>query len=81
LDTCVLKLNFNDYINSLRIEEFIKLYKADTNKQFTMLSLALDSGFNSKPTFNRAFKKLKGVSPKAYFEQNTGKSQLDISLA
>jgi AraC-like DNA-binding protein len=60
-------LNFNDYINSLRIENFISLYKDDKNSRFTLLSLALDSGFNSKATFNRAFKKIKGCSPKEYF--------------
>ena len=63
--------NFNDYVNSLRIEAFIQLYQQKENKQFTMLSIAYDSGFNSKATFNRAFKKIKGVSPKAYFEQSS----------
>ena len=29
----------------------------------TLLGLALDSGFNSKATFNRAFKKFAGHSP------------------
>ena len=61
--------NFNDFINSLRIEEFIRRYQEDVNQRFTMLSLALDSGFNSKATFNRAFKKIKGSSPKEYFDE------------
>lgn len=61
--------NFNDYINSLRIEEFIRAYTSDVNRRFTLLSIALDSGFNSKATFNRAFKKIKGCSPKEYFEK------------
>ncbi len=59
-------VNFNDYVNHLRVEEFIRLYKHDASRQYTLLALALDSGFNSKATFNRAFKKLKGVSPKEY---------------
>lgn len=58
--------NFNEYINTYRIEEFIRLHAADTSQRFTLLSLALDSGFNSKATFNRAFKKIKGVSPKEF---------------
>ena len=62
----IFDLNFNDYINSLRIEEFIRLYEADKKKRFTILAIALDSGFNSKATFNRAFKKIKGSSPKDY---------------
>jgi AraC-like DNA-binding protein len=64
-----LHKNFNDYINELRIEEFIKLFKSDKGRQFTMLSIALDSGFNSKATFNRAFKKIKGCSPKEYLSK------------
>lgn len=63
----VVGQNFNDYINHLRVEEFIRLYQEDKDRKFTILSLALDSGFNSKSTFNRAFKKFKGMSPKAFF--------------
>ncbi len=58
--------NFNDYVNSLRIEEFIKKFNKDKNRKYTLLSLALDSGFNSKATFNRAFKKIKGSSPQEF---------------
>ena len=61
----VFKQNFNDYINGLRIEEFIRLYQLDGEK-YTLLSLAFESGLNSKATFNRAFKKIKGSSPKEF---------------
>ncbi|MEM6643014.1 MAG: helix-turn-helix domain-containing protein [Bacteroidota bacterium] len=60
--------NFNDFINTLRIEEFVRMYKEDTANRFTLLSLALDSGFNSKATFNRAFKKIKGNSPRDFLQ-------------
>ncbi len=60
--------NFNDYINALRIEEFIRAFRKAENRNYTMLALAFDAGFNSKATFNRAFKKAKGCAPKAYFE-------------
>ena len=60
--------NFNEYINTYRIEEFIRLYSEDENKKYTLLSMALDSGFNSKATFNRAFRKIKGVSPKEFLK-------------
>ncbi|MGB0431945.1 MAG: helix-turn-helix domain-containing protein [Bacteroidia bacterium] len=69
----IIKMNFNDYINALRVDEFIRLYEKDKSNQYTLISLAIDSGFNSKATFNRAFKKLKGTSPKAYFLQNNNK--------
>lgn len=60
--------NFNDYINGLRVEEFIRLCNQDQSRKYTLLSIAYDAGFNSKATFNRAFKKVKGSSPKEYFQ-------------
>ncbi|WP_111672547.1 helix-turn-helix domain-containing protein [Algoriphagus litoralis] len=64
----LIGMNFNDYINSFRIEEFIKKYQEKKNRSYTLLSLAFDSGFNSKATFNRAFKKTKGCSPQEFFK-------------
>lgn len=61
--------NFNDYINGLRIEEFIRLYEEDTDRKYTLLSMAYDAGFNSKATFNRAFRKIKSCSPKEYLDK------------
>ena len=62
------KKNFNDYINALRIEEFINLTKLQNNQNLTLEALAYESGFNSKSTFNRAFKKVHGSSPTAYLQ-------------
>lgn len=56
---------FSDYVNSYRIEEVKQLLNDPKNKQFTLLSLAFDAGFNSKASFNRAVKKLTGKSPRA----------------
>lgn len=64
----IFQQNFNDYINALRIEAFIRAYQLPENRQYTMLFVALDAGFNSKATFNRAFKKAKGCAPKDYFD-------------
>lgn len=59
-------LNFNDYINRYRVEDVVlKMQDARYSNQ-TLLSLAFDAGFNSKSTFNRAFLKFKGVSPKDF---------------
>jgi len=56
-------LNFNDFINAKRCEAFMTRLHNGEHHQHTLLSLALDSGFNSKSTFNRAFKKQMGISP------------------
>jgi len=55
--------NFNDFINAKRCERFLHRLENGEHKQHTLLSLALDSGFNSKSTFNRSFKKQMGYSP------------------
>lgn len=62
----VFKKNYNDYINELRIEEFEEKVRSGEAKNLTLLSLAYDSGFNSKATFNRAFKKLRDSSPREF---------------
>ncbi|MCT4643872.1 MAG: AraC family transcriptional regulator [Carboxylicivirga sp.] len=55
------KVNFYDFVNKYRVEEFIK--RAANNKEFNLLAHALDSGFNSKSSFNSVFKKLKEETP------------------
>jgi AraC-like DNA-binding protein len=58
--------SFYDYINAYRVEAFInKLQKGDSNK-FSLLGLAFDCGFNSKSSFNRVFKNIKGKSPSEF---------------
>lgn len=54
-------VNFNDFVNRFRVEE-VKRRLGETGGA-TVLEIAFDSGFNSKATFNRAFKKFTGVSP------------------
>ena len=44
--------------------------KLGEHRNQTLLGLALDSGFNSKATFNRSFKKLTSLSPKEWMAQN-----------
>ncbi len=60
--------NFYDYINSKRIEHFIKLTSKPENRKFTILSLAFDSGFNSKSSFNKYFKKVTEVTPSEFLK-------------
>lgn len=59
--------NFYNYINALRIKEFIKFVSQPENKKYTMISLAYDCGFNSKSTFNKHFKLNTGKTPTEFF--------------
>lgn len=66
-------MNFNDFVNHYRIEAIKeKLHRGEHHKT-TLLGIALDAGFNSKATFNRAFKKSTSLSPKDYIEKTVSK--------
>lgn len=60
------KVNFHDFVNKYRVEEFIK--RAKSNNNFSILANALDSGFNSKSSFNIVFKKFKEITPSKYMD-------------
>jgi AraC-like DNA-binding protein len=64
------KQNFRDYVNRYRVEEFIAIAQQDFNKRYTFLALANEVGFNSKSTFNAAFKKVTQQSPRDFFRSN-----------
>ncbi len=64
------KLNFNDFVNEYRVNALMEKLKAGEQKKQTLLGIAFDCGFNSKATFNRAFKKQTGSSPKEWMEKN-----------
>ncbi|MBC8644955.1 AraC family transcriptional regulator [Flavobacterium lindanitolerans] len=65
--------NFYNYINSKRVEEAKRLLLSDKSEGLNMLGIAFASGFNSKTTFNTAFKKWAGLSPSQYQKQNIKK--------
>ena len=62
----VYQATFYDYINKYRIEEFVKKIENQEHEKHTLLALAMDVGFNSKATFNRAFKVVTGDTPSNY---------------
>ena len=57
-------LNFNNFINTFRVQEACRLLKEEPNR--TILSIAFASGFNSKASFNRAFTKNMKMSPREF---------------
>lgn len=58
---------FYHYINTYRIDEFLKLSSLPENRKFTYQGLAQQCGFSSKTTFNKYFKLQTGKTPSEYF--------------
>jgi AraC-like DNA-binding protein len=64
-----LKKNFYDLVNGYRVEEAKRLLMNPKSRNYTILSVGLDAGFNSKTTFNTVFKKFTGMTPSDYREK------------
>lgn len=58
-----LNKNFFDFVNQYRIEEARRLLSEPSKITGTILQIAYDTGFNSKSSFNKAFKKYTGMTP------------------
>jgi AraC-like DNA-binding protein len=58
-----IKMNFRDYINSLRIKHSVRLMNSGN---MTITEIAYESGFESIRTFNRVFKQYYNMSPSEY---------------
>ncbi len=63
-------LNFNDFVNLYRIKALMQKLEEREHDIQTLLSLALECGFNSKSTFNRAFKRYTSLTPKEYIQKH-----------
>lgn len=61
--------SFTHYINTYRVSYFKDLLDNPKKKQFTILSLAEESGFNSKSTLVRIFKQHTGTTPSEYLNR------------
>ncbi|WP_424961827.1 helix-turn-helix domain-containing protein [Ekhidna sp.] len=61
-----LQKNFNDFINTYRLEAFQKKALEPKNSHLTLLGLAFESGFTSKSVFNDFFRKTTGLTPKQW---------------
>ena len=61
--------NFNDFVNEYRVEAFKQKINTPQYSHYTMLAVAYDCGFNSKTTFNRAFKKLTNTMPSEFLQK------------
>ncbi|MEK6152481.1 helix-turn-helix domain-containing protein [Flavobacteriaceae bacterium 3-367] len=59
-------MSFFDYVNGFRVEYLKNLLANPENRKYTILALGIESGFNSKASLNRIFKKYVRVSPKEF---------------
>jgi AraC-like DNA-binding protein len=55
--------NFNDFVNTFRIEESLLYLKDKEMQRKTILEILYASGFNSKSSFNLVFKRYTGYTP------------------
>ena len=61
--------HFFDFINTYRIENAMTILKDITKREETILEILYEVGFNSKSSFNTAFKKHTGTTPTLYRKQ------------
>ena len=63
-------VGFSEYINLLRVQKAKKYLTSKKYAHYTISSIGLECGFNSKSTFYRAFTKHVGTTPTQYKLQN-----------
>lgn len=62
-------MNFNNYINSYRIEEAKRLMDEGKQDSMTFEGIGKSCGFISRSAFNQAFKKFTGLTPTEYISK------------
>ncbi|MBS1500843.1 MAG: helix-turn-helix transcriptional regulator [Bacteroidetes bacterium] len=71
--------NFFQFINAYRVEEAKSLMLSEKHRHLNLLGIAYAAGFNSKTTFNTAFKKETGVSPSQFIQQAQARTNPGVS--
>lgn len=62
----VMATGYSDYVNKYRVEEVIRLLRSNVHEQYTLEAIGRMAGFRSLTTFNAAFKKQTGLTPKQF---------------
>lgn len=65
-----MDLHFFDFINEYRIQKAMKILKDENKKGLTVLEILYEVGFNSKSSFNTAFKKYTNLTPTEFRNQS-----------
>ena len=66
-----IQKNFFNYVNEFRVEQVKQMLLDPEYKNYSLLGISEEAGFNSKSSFNRIFKKLTGMTPSEYKIKNT----------
>lgn len=66
----VYRENFYAFVNKYRVQEAKKILLSHKLGQLNMLGIAYQAGFNSKTTFNTAFKKWTGQTPTEFLQSS-----------
>jgi AraC-like DNA-binding protein len=68
-------VNFFEYINMLRIDEAKEMLHSSQAANLNIIEIAYQVGYNTKNTFNAAFKRIVGMTPTEYrFKINESKT-------
>lgn len=62
--------NFSDFLNHFRLEEVSRRLVEPESRQLPILTIAMDAGYRSLTTFNRAFKAAFGMTPREFREKH-----------
>ena len=62
------KCGFYEFINRYRINDFVERIKRGEHKKYTLQTISMDVGFNSKSTFNKAFKAYMNETPSSFIK-------------
>lgn len=63
--------HFFHFINGYRVKEFEQKISNPAYKNFSLLGIAFDCGFNTKSAFSKAFKRVHGITPSEFKKGST----------
>ncbi|MCV6626140.1 MAG: helix-turn-helix domain-containing protein [Cellvibrionaceae bacterium] len=66
--------NFNEFLNRYRVQEACRRLGDADEAGTAVLNIALDAGFRSLSSFNKAFKDSQGLTPSAYRQRALGEN-------
>jgi AraC-like DNA-binding protein len=61
--------NFSDFLNQYRVADALRRFRDPECARLPILTIAMDAGYRSMTTFNKAFKSLEGQTPTEFRQQ------------